>query len=345
METLPISGEFEFYWHSWETIGDPVYIWGPRGWRIQFPEGFPFDSRYGGYGTYRFVLLLPDSLNQIGLYLPPQHSAYTLWIDGQKVATNGTVGSAPDVYKGEWKPQVIRVSVKKPTMMCVLQIADFSMNTGGYFYPIRIGLPDTVEGRHKVRATSELIAFGVLVFVGLYCLLMYIAERKVHTLLFLGMASILFALRTITHGEMVYTSFFTVDIEGINKVRYLTLFLLPLVLWGFFRQLHRLSFSRNGPVQDHEGRWLRAVDIIMGILSGGGVLVTLTTPARCCPHTFDFPSVCGNPFYFDSLPSGSRNPATQCTRLDPPNRIYRISSYRSEGSAHCFPSIVGQFLL
>ncbi|HOV38987.1 MAG TPA: hypothetical protein PLG79_09715, partial [Spirochaetales bacterium] len=76
IETLPISGELEFYWHSLTLEGDPVYLHGPRGWRIQFPEEFPFDYGYGGYGTYRVIVLLPPEQKEVGIYIPPQHSAY-----------------------------------------------------------------------------------------------------------------------------------------------------------------------------------------------------------------------------------------------------------------------------
>ena len=278
IETLPISGELEFYWHSWEAKGEPVYLWGPRGWRAQFPLHFPFDFGYGGYGTYRFVVLFPPTLDEIGIYLPPQHSAYVLWIDGQRVATNGKVGSSPTTYRAEWKPQVVRIPLRKSTLEFVLQISDFSMNTGGYFYPLRIGLPPIVEKRSTVRSTAEIIAFGVLLFVGLYCFLMYISARRALTLLFLGISSILFALRTITHGEMVYTLFFAGNVEWINKIRYLTLFLLPIVLWGFFRQLHRSLPTPSGTFR--EERWLKGIDIGLGILAGMGVLITLATPAR-----------------------------------------------------------------
>ncbi|MCX7788067.1 MAG: ATP-binding protein [Spirochaetes bacterium] len=280
IETLPISGEFEFYWHSWEVKGDPVYIWGPRGWRTQFPNDFPFDFGYGGYGTYRLVILLPNQVGEIGLYLPPQHSAYSLWIDGQQVASNGKIGFSPDTYRGEWKPQVIRVSIRKPTVEIVLQISDYSMNTGGYFYPLRIGSPEIVEKRYQIRATSELLAFGVLMFVGLYCFIMYIIERRAQTLLFLGLSSFLFALRTITHGEMVYASFFVLGVEGINKIRYLTLFLLPVCVWGFFRHLHTFSTTSSDSGYTQELRQLRMLDFGIGFLSAGTILFTLVTPSR-----------------------------------------------------------------
>ncbi len=280
IETIPIAGELEFYWHAWEAKGSPVYIWGPRGWKVQFPPDFHFDFGYGGYGTYRFVLLLPNEVSEVGLYLPLQHSAYSLWIDGRRVATNGRVGSSPSTYKGEWKPQVIRIPIQKPALEFVLQVSDFSMNTGGYFHPLRIGLPDIVENRYKVRSTAEVIAFGVLMFVGLYCFLMYIVDRKTHALLFLGIASFLFALRTITHGEMVYTSFFSGEIEWLNKIRYITLFLLPVILWGFFRQLQGISPFSTDEVIGREGRWLKAIDIGMGILSGVCIFITTVTPSR-----------------------------------------------------------------
>ncbi len=280
IETLPIAGELEFYWHSWEVKGDPVYLWGPRGWRVQFPEESTYNFKLGGYGTYRFILLLPATLGKIGLYLPPQYSAYTLWIDGRRVASNGRVGSSPDSYRGEWKPQMIQVPVQKAAMEFVLQVSDYSMNTGGYFYPLRIGSPEIVEKRYQVRATSEVIAFGVLMFAGLYCFLMYLVERRAQTLLFLGLSSILFALRTITHGEMVYTSFFTMGIEGINKIRYVTLFLLPVGLWGFFRQLNGFSNASSHLVFLQESRWLRWVDIGIGIFSGASILFTIATPSR-----------------------------------------------------------------
>mgnify|MGYP005839839787 FL=1 len=294
IETLPVMGELEFYWHSWEADRNPVYIWGVRGWRIQFPQNFPFDFGYGGYGTYRFVILLPSLLDEIGIYLPPQHSAYVLWIDGQRVAANGEIGSSPTTYRGEWKPQVVRIPIRKPVLDFVLQISDYSMNTGGYFYPLRIGLPHIVEKRYIVRFTAEVIAFGVLLFVGLYCFLIYIVARRALPLLFLGISSILFAFRTVTHGEMVFTLFFAGDVDWVNKIRYFTLFILPIVIWGFFRQFH--SFLSTTSSTFREGRWLKGVDIGFGILSGVGVFITLVTPSRVF-----VPSLSVFPFYVGIL--------------------------------------------
>jgi len=289
IETLPISGELEFYWHSLTLEVDPVYLHGPRGWRIQFPEEFPFDYGYGGYGTYRVIVLLPPEQKEVGIYIPPQHSAYVLSINGEEVGRNGTVGTDPITHRGEWKPLIVQVKVEKPILEIILQVSDFTMDTGGYFYPLRIGLPQTVLMRHRTRSFAETATFGILFFTGLYCLSMFLSHRREKGLLYLGIASVLFAVRTVTHGEMVYSLFFSVNVETVNKIRYLTLFLIPLVVWGFFVQFLQLKkVPSSSPKGIPRFQWVKMVGIVAGILCAGFIGVTLGTRSRVFVPTLGY---------------------------------------------------------
>lgn len=288
IETLPISGELEFYWNSLTLQGDPVYLRGPRGWKIQFPAGFPFDYGYGGYGTYRVIVLLPPELKEVGIYIPPQHSAYVLSINGEEVGWNGTVGTDPITHRGEWKPLIAQVKVEKPILEIILQVSDFTMDTGGYFYPLRIGLPQTVLMRHRTRSFAETATFGILFFTGIYCLSMFFLHRREKGLLYLGIASVLFAIRTVTHGEMVYSLFFSVNVETVNKVRYLTLYLIPLVVWGFFVQFLQLKKVPSSPKGLPMFQWVKMVGIVAGILCAGFIGVTLGTPSRVFVPTLSY---------------------------------------------------------
>ena len=117
-EVVALSGEWKFAANRYLNSAD----------RLQFTtlENIPGPwSADANYGTYQLKILLPDHFREIGIRVRNIWSAHRLSINGEELATKGTLattkeGAIPSnpVYEVYLKPT-------SKTLVITLQVADF----------------------------------------------------------------------------------------------------------------------------------------------------------------------------------------------------------------------------
>ncbi len=287
---VPLVGEWAFTWDAFLEPGKDEgsgtrFMWGPKGW---FTNNQGPNEPYGrfGHATYRLRVLLPPGTDRIGLRIPQQHSAFRLYVDGELVARNGSVSSSQEGYRGAWKPLTATAKVGRRTADITLHVANRSMNTGGYFYPIRIGNSEQILSISQIMFGYEAAVMGGLVVIGIYFLFFLFFRRDDASSFVIALVSLLYAVRICTHGEMIFSHFISDDVEVINLIRYVSLFLLPLSIIGFFRRffaVDRVVYS--------------IVERSLFFLTGWFLLIIFTTPASVYVEILEY-------FPFLMIPAG-----------------------------------------
>lgn len=210
---------FPFFWNDIEINGQPL------------PSN--------GFLTLRKVVHIPKSFvgKSLGLRVPEMFSAYTLFVNGDVMATNGTVSANPSVYQPQWRPQTVTFKPHETRIEFILQIANFSYALGGGWRKIDFGLADKILSRTHMAIFWDIFLFASVLTMGLYHIGLFTKRRKSLSSLFFSIVCLVVALRTLVSGEILIHNFFDPSWEVLLKLNLLTVALLPPLFISFQRHL------------------------------------------------------------------------------------------------------------
>jgi signal transduction histidine kinase/serine phosphatase RsbU (regulator of sigma subunit) len=170
--SLPIEGEWEFYWQEQLTPRElaargapPASFIDTGSWAGQVVGGQELPQN--GYATYRLRLRLPEHTRLIGLRVDAIHSASTIYVDGKLVFQNGQVGSSPAKARILHRQRIIDHVPQGDTVELVIAASNYD-----YTYPgvmgVTVGLPSEL---HRLRETG--LSQSVLLLGGMLLMLLY----------------------------------------------------------------------------------------------------------------------------------------------------------------------------
>ena len=132
--SVETDGPFRLFGNTWELYwkelhepasisagGPPVLVRGGEAWNGVHANGETLEA--DGWGTYRTVLILPESGRLYSFYMTNQDSAYRFWIDGVEYCGNGRVADTIDGYIPQRLPQVCHHYAEGNELELVMQIA------------------------------------------------------------------------------------------------------------------------------------------------------------------------------------------------------------------------------
>lgn len=98
-DTVPLDGQWEFYWNRLLEPGESIsgsaarYINVPSSWNKYTSNK---RTSFGdGYGTYRLRFVISED-TRLALKIPRLRTAYKLWVNGELISSAGTVGKTRD---------------------------------------------------------------------------------------------------------------------------------------------------------------------------------------------------------------------------------------------------------
>lgn len=240
-----LSGQWEFYWEELLepqdfTTGNykPSSITVPGSWKNQLAGRERLSST--GYATYRTVFDIPA--DQIGtqqaLSLHYVGSAYRIWINGIEHDGLGTVGTSRDEEVPQLQEHVILFSPAEEQIEIVMQVSNFSFREGGITSEIRVGDATSVARAMLTSTFITLIEIGAALLFGVYHLVLYYIRRTDIALLYIGLISLFYAIRTLLIAEYVTNMFFPLfPWEAVIKTEYLIEIGMGLLLGYFLRHM------------------------------------------------------------------------------------------------------------
>ena len=279
-EITPLDGEWTFYW---DQLLEPTEVeQGNISGYVNFPSSW---NKYqisneaipgAGYATYRLTFIASEN-KILALKIPKVRTAYKLWVNGDLIATAGTVGTTRDTMVPQYLPQVVSFDSLPGENEVVIEMSNFYRPSGGLLNSIQLGGEDQLLGLRYDGIAYELFLFGALMMMGIYHLALFFFRKKDPAPLYFGLFCILVAIRTLFIGEaFLFTLFPNCDFEFVYKIQTLTYYLgVPLILM-FFKSVLPAYFH------------IRVVKLTQ-LVAGFYAMVVLFTP------TWVFSVI--NPFY------------------------------------------------
>ncbi len=225
---VSLSGEWEFYMSDLVTPGElatrkpvPEYIDFPSTWNARNKTQDPGS----GYATYRLRVLLAAT-TPMALEMPHFYSSYALWINGQRIAGNGKVGTTKAEMEPQWLPQVVNLPTQRDTLDILIHVSNFHHAMGGVREPILIGDSQALSTKHSIAVASYIIMCSFLVLIAVMIFLIYMFSKHEPSMLFLAGLSVTWAARSMFSNIYLANSLVSgIPWEVCVRIEYITLYL------------------------------------------------------------------------------------------------------------------------
>ncbi|MCX7921110.1 MAG: HD domain-containing protein [Clostridia bacterium] len=283
--TLTLNGEWEFYWshllepkdfHSNNSLPGAYYIKVPAPWANTKVNEKNLTST--GYGTYKLNIKIDESERGTykAVYIPEVRSAYKLWINGDLLATSGTVGKNRKEMVAQNLPKIVVFKVESNEIQIIMQVSNFYQKAGGIWREISLGDYDRISAKSRNRIALDLFVAGSLIIMGFYYLGIYFLRKKEQSALFFGILCTSMGFVSFLYGEIYLIQVFpALNWEWFIKMNYIGV-LISLV--AFLKFVHSLF-------PDEFSRYVIRINELVSLAFG---VVVIATPALIHNKAFDF---------------------------------------------------------
>lgn len=271
-DVVSLDGQWEFYWNQLlnpgELKNDIVieHVDIPSSWNKYASNKSTYSG--DGYATYRLIFITEEE-QRLALKIPRLRTAYKLWVNGELIASAGTVGKAEDTMKPQYLPQISFFEAQQGENEILIQVSNFYHRSGGILESLKLGSEDQILELKLKSIAMEFILFGSLICIGTYHLTLFFFRRKKDSSpMYFGLFCILIGIRIMLGGEcFLFYLFPQFSWEIAHKILTLTYYLgVPIALM-FFISIFPEYFNI---------RVIKAAQIMGGIFA----LIVLFTPAR-----------------------------------------------------------------
>jgi DNA-binding CsgD family transcriptional regulator len=263
-----LRGEWEFFWKRLadpEEIrqfdGEKEYIHIPGSWHRKEIGGKSLPMT--GYCTYRAIVRHGMGGTYMGLRMPYTGTAYTMYVDGEKLARNGIVGKSREEMRPQYLNQNIYYLPESDTSEIVIHVSNYYHRRGGLWQDIQFGLKPDIETESTSRMMYEILLIGSLIFMGVPLMAIYIMTRYNRAPLYFGLLCIFIALRTLFIGEVLVTQLFPgISWEIAIKLEYIFTYGSVAIISLFIYSLYKVIYSRKMLILVHSLTGLIIVSVL-----------------------------------------------------------------------------------
>ncbi len=211
---VDLAGEWEFYWKK--LLSEKDFLENPP-----VPDAYPvlpsfwnnltFDNEKAGcygYGTYRLKILLDNTSEVLAIKNLSVFTAFELFVNGKRIASDGKVGTNSDNTSPHFRPQVNTFLSDTGEVRLLLHISNYHQRFGGAGRKLVFGSASDLMWMREKSLAIEMIVFGCLLIVGIYYLVLFSHRRKEIYTLYFALFCLAMALRTILTGEKFLVQLF-----------------------------------------------------------------------------------------------------------------------------------------
>jgi len=255
--SFDIKGDFHFYWNKlidpalftdasklegFEKYYFPIY-WN---WKQKDKKLYP-NKLYPtkGYGTYFVKVKLPKS-GMYAINVWTVFTAFDLYVDGKKILTSGKVGKNEADEVSHLKPQHKTFYTSKKEVNIVIHISNFHSEFGGFWRPITIGSPQTINSSWEMDIILTFFLIGCFLIMAVYHFALYILRREDKAPLFFALFCITMTMRIIAMDQRYLVHI----IEGlpwrvIRSMEFGSMYLGVPAIFAFFYSLFPKEISKK----------------------------------------------------------------------------------------------------
>lgn len=205
-QEISLDGEWRFAWLAMPTDGrappTDVLFTIPGFWNGQSAGGRSLSAE--GYATYALTIRT-DRPGLYALRIIDMESAYALYANGRRIASNGVVGKSAQEERPEWRPLVALVELEPETEL-TLVVSNFHHRLGGVWQGLALGSPDQLLKNQRDATALQLLLAGSLLMIAIYHCVVFFARRQGRAFLYLGLFCLCMSLRTLVTGERYLVS-------------------------------------------------------------------------------------------------------------------------------------------
>lgn len=271
---VTLKGEWAFYWKQLLNSADfkanpnipPQYPEFPALWHELSIDGKPLPA--DGFATYRLIVLKDSAAGPLALEIPDFYTSYYLWVNGQLISENGTVGKTAAETTPYWLPATKHLPPMGDSTEIILQIANFYHSKGGPSNDIVLGDSEALMSSREIKLALDLLLAGSLIMGGLFFLGLFLFGQKEKYVLFFSLFCLVYTYRVLGYGlYFIHSMFPGADVQLTIHLEYLTLFLSTALFAEFVFELYPEETSKLA---------MRALQAVCLVLS----LITLFLPAK-----------------------------------------------------------------
>lgn len=244
--SVALSGEWAFYWQAFKAPGKIRFD--SRGDRLKLPGSWNRfqDKATGGHG-YATLALRVNLGHQdvpVSLYIREIMTAFDVYINGERVAQVGKIGTSPEHMTPEFRPVIVDIAPGQPVLDIVLHISNFHHRRGGAWSRILLGPESEIRKEAVFRLASHIFTTGCILIMGLYHLCLYLLRKRYIPPLYLGIFCCLVAFRSLVINEaFLHELFPVISWEWLMKIEYLGFFAGGTFFIIFIHSLFPAEFS------------------------------------------------------------------------------------------------------
>jgi signal transduction histidine kinase len=251
---VALDGQWEFYWdrlltpEDFKADAEPPemsgYLSFPGFWKDHELLGRPLPGT--GQATFRLRILPGPAVHQLGMRLFSIPAAYSLWVNGQLVASAGVVGQTAETETAERTMVLAKLSSDETPLDLVLQISNHYYRRGGVHYPILLAEPVQLEEMHLRTWCWSMFFMGTLLVMSIYHFVLYILRKNDASALYFGVYCILLTFFYISMDSsewLIKFIFSNINTAYIDKICYVFGTACPSLLYRFYRSLYKSEFN------------------------------------------------------------------------------------------------------
>ncbi len=221
--SIELKGEWAFTWHKFIDPKQPISTLNKT---VPFTQswndisGLRFNGAAQGFASYKLILHSEKALEDMAFYVPEVYTTYQLYMNGERVASNGKPGSSLNHSNPYWLPQLARVDLQKGANTLVLHVSNYHFK-GVPMHPFQLGTYEHLSFLFNFSKSNSLFVAGALLIAGLFALTVFYFQRNDLPFLFFALFAFFYTYRIIcrcglpkTLHKCWYERFYCLTVQG-----------------------------------------------------------------------------------------------------------------------------------
>lgn len=248
--SIDLDGDWEFYWncqlksHPNTCKSKPDgYISVPGIWNQYVVDNNKIDGK--GFASYRLKLFVQDLDRDYSVKLLDMATSYNLWINGEKILSNGFAGITAEETRPRFLPAVYRIGKLQHENEIVVEISNYNHYKGGFWESITLGDSANLAMYRENKIWLDVFLCGSISIMIVYHFGLYALRRKDISTVYFAVFCFLVMLRLSVTGERIlFYKFPNFDWELGNKIEYGTFYLTIPSFEMFLRSVFPKEFHK-----------------------------------------------------------------------------------------------------
>ena len=198
-----------------------------------------------GYATYKLKILCPPSNEKLDLKFLTVASAYKLFVNGKQILQVGKVGTSKATTTPAFIPVIIPVTPENNELNIVIQVSNFSYNTGGLWDFIKLGTQEQIHTFWIRNVSLNFFIAGSFFLMGIFYFVIYFFLRRRIAPLYFSVFCMLLAIRPLITDELAINYVTNWSWHFIKHVEFVSFYLAVPILSLFSFELFPKEFSKR----------------------------------------------------------------------------------------------------